>query len=565
MGLFQIVSSAANWLFEAINIMCDLVLFWGGLIMLLAYPLYFLITNFKKYTSERKSASLLSETFILLVVVLILGCIWAIPEEVWTFLALRQGTLFTNEMTRWADLSWIFSSARLVELCLAFFAFAMAVGREHGETRWLRSAVIQIVIILAGWFFNRWLGVIFISLPLLVAYYTSLREAALIVMPASDPDDHAEQKRRVSAFRSYTWGIQSPMTVVDGHAWKKYEPRIRGDITWNFADFRIPFLKNSDWRPGVIWTPSHQVVSISGGTKFKRIDGPGIVFTGKLERLDQVFDLRLQLRTREIEVVSKDGVHFIARYFTAFRIDNEEWPRDVYNKVRPLNAILRGANKLSYTKGSFHFSNLRVQAALGITSTKATEDLPTVFWDQWVMNVVEDQTRKVISQKKLDEMWRPAEDARFKNAMDVIAKEIKESSETVTRSAGILLITARVVNFHFSAKEGELDEISQQQITTWRSEWERKRVKILSEAEAESERVQQEARAYAESVLLNAIAEGLQKTHDINPELPRFVIAQRFLSSLQDYIHKEPMDEEKRAELLNEFKFWQEQFSPKEK
>ena len=65
--------------------------------------------------------------------------------------------------------------------------------------------------------------------------------------------------------------------------------------------------------------------------------------------------------------------------------------------------------------------------------------------------------------------------------------------------------------FQFFKQDNEIDEISKQQLATWSSEWERKRIRILSEAEAESEHSQQEARAYAESLLLNSIAEGYKK------------------------------------------------------
>jgi len=322
------------------------------------------------------------------------------------------------------------------------------LGHEFGKKRWFFSALGHIAVITLGWIFNRWMGILFVSIPLIVAYYCILRDLALIVMPTSNPEDRVEQKKRINAFISYSWGIQSPMTVVDGHAWMWYAPRIFGDVTWDFSDFPFPIIKNLE-RPGLIWTRSHQVAAISGGTKFKRVDGPGVVFTGKVERLEQVFDLRMQLRTNEIDVVSKDGIHFIARFFTVFRIDNENWKKEIYESLRPMNALLRGADKLSHTKGSFPYSNLRVQAVLGMTSTNATTGDPIIYWDQWVMTVVEDQTRKVISQKNLDELWRPANDKKFANALDIIAEEIKKNSELILRAAGILLVVARVVNFRF--------------------------------------------------------------------------------------------------------------------
>ncbi len=613
------------------------------MILLIAYPVYFFSSNFKKYTKERKSAELLIHTVILFVIVAVLGGIWAIPEIVAPFIpqkpeptseatpvesqemspeipqeesyetppetspAESQPITIEKLMELWKKNLPASSTFRWIIVVTIFTFLAWLLGHEHGNNRWLRSVLTIVAMIALGWLVNFWMGILFLSVPMIAVYYSALRDLALIVMPASNPEDKVEQKKRINAFISYAWGTQSPMTVVNDHAWKKYDPRIPGDITWNFSEFPLPLINKLD-RPGVVWTRSHQTVAISGGTQFKRIENPGISFTGRLERLDQVFDLRTQLRSREIEVVSKDGIRFIARYFTAFRIDNENWIEETYSKLRALNLNLRGANRLSYTQGSFPFSHLRVQATLGVTSTKVSEGTPLIYWDQWVMNVIEDQTRKVISQKNLDEMWRPANDYKFANAMDVIADEIKGNAEMTLRVAGILLFVARVVNFSFPTKKDsedsaqdkkseddapykkkdeakekndeaakqkkkkELDEISRQQIATWGSEWERRRHSILAEAEAEAERAQQEARAYAESLLLNSIAEGLQKTHEINPELPRHVIAMRFLSSLQDYVHKELEEEEeeegpgqssekkKREKLSRYLQEWQEMY-----
>ena len=562
-----------NNMFGLANGMLDIAFLWGGLFLLFAYPVYFFVTNLKKYTKEQKGRELLSQAIILFLIVAGIGLLWILPEVIWLGVAWMRKLSILEELAKWGDWSRIFSNIRLAMFLGAFFFFAYLLGHEHGENRWRISAFGHIAVIVLGWLVNRWMGILFISIPLIAAYYSALHDLALIVMPTSNPEDKVERKKRANAFISYTWGTQSPMIVSDEHAWKKHEPRIPGDITWQFADFPIPIIKNLDWRPGLVWTRSHQVAAISGGTKFKRVDGPGVVFPGKLERLDQVFDLRLQLRTREIDVISKDGIRIIVRYFTGFRIDNEEWKKEVYDALRPLNLLLRGADKLSYTEGSFSYSHLRVQATLGMTSTKTTTDEKIIYWDQWAVNVIEDQTRKVISQKNLDELWRPADDKKFANALDVIAEEIKKNSELTLRGAGILLVVARVVNFRFlpkaGAKEGEMDDISRQQINTWASEWERKRDHILSEAQAESDRSQQEARAYAESLLLNSIAEGLQKTHEINPNLPRYVIAMRFLSALQDYVHQQPAEGEqgedikrRMAELQKNFIDWQEQLYP---
>ena len=562
-----------NNMFSLANNLLDFVFLWGGLILLFAYPVVFFTSNLKKYTDEHRGQELLTQTIILFLIIAGIAIVWASPEIAW-WVWFRKPTT-ANEIATWRNLAWKFSTIRLALFLSASCAFAYFLGHGNGEKRWLVSAIGHIAVIVFGWLVNFWMGIIFISVPMIATYYGALYSLASVILPASDPEDRAEKKKKFFVLACYTWGTQSPITVVDGHAWKKYEPRVPGNITWEFSEFPIPFF--SKWqRPGIIWTQSHQVAATTTGMKFKRVDGPGLIFPGKMERLDQVFDLRLQLRTREIEVVSKDGIRFIARYYTAFRIDKEEWDKGLYDSIRRTNPQLRGADKLTHTEGSFPFSHSRVQATLGITSTKVSEGTPLILWDQWVMNVIEDQVRKIISQKNLDEMWRPANDYKFANAMDVIANELKGNSGMTLRAVGILLVASRVVNFKFPSTDEQGDEIAKQQINTWSSEWERRRHGILAEAEAESERLQQEARAFAESQLLNSIAEGLQKTHEINPQLPRHVIAMRFLSSLQDYVHKEVSEEEegeeegihqsseknKREKLLKYLQDWQDSFLP---
>jgi hypothetical protein len=538
-----------NHVLGIVNNALDFVFLWGGLIIILGYPVYFYFKSLRKYNKERqnkkkgtKGGDLLSQTIILFIVMIFAALIWLLPELLnlaWPKI-IQKGSNFARFSTnvRWGEIS------------LIIFSLAYFLGRGFGEKRWLQSSIGHIALIFFGLTVGRWAGILFITAPILVAYYSILYRMALITLPTSNPEDRAERRKRFIVLVSYTWGIQRPLIVVDGNGWNKTETRIEGKFT---RDYPVP---------GLIWTQSHQAVTITSGIKFNRVDGPGVVFTGKMERPDQIFDLRLQLRTNEIEAVSKDGVSFKVRFFTGFRIDPEPWDKETYDTLRPMNTILRGADKPNYTQGSFPFSTLRVQAALGTTSTKATTNAtntPIIYWDQWAVNVVEDHTRKVISQKNLDELWRPAEDKKFASALDVIAKEIKENAELTLRAAGILLILARVVNFRFTSDTNPTDEISKQQLATWGSEWERKRAQMLSDAQAESEHAQQEARAFAESLLLNSIAEGLQKAKEIDSKLPRYVIAMRFLSSLQDFVHKQS-DEKSMEELQSYLKEWQEQF-----
>jgi len=544
----MVVLEAANWFFNVANKALDIVLPVILFFVLLVYPVFYLIRGIRKANKETqpekkqsKLKDVLSGTVILFFTsIASFGIFWGFPE----FIYLRTGLLWPVLALRWI----IFS--------ITFIVIAYIFCHDYGENRWKFSVFGHIAVLLLGWLIQEWIGILLISLPLFVVYYCSLYNLAMIILPTSDPESQAEKRKRFLILVSYTWGIQRPIIAVEEHAWKKPDVRIPGDITHD-----LPI-------PGLVWTRSYQVVGITSGMKFKSVDGPGLAFTTKLERPLQIMDLRLQIRSNEIDVISKDGIAFKAVIFTAFRLDPEPWDQETYETLRRLNPALRGADTITHTLGSFPFSHLRIQAAIGITSSKSTGDVP-IYWDQWVLSVIEREARQVISQKNLDELWRPLEDKKGANALDDIAARIKDKAYLPLRSTGILVLVARVVNFRFPSEKGQTDGISEQQIATWGSEWERKRTNILAEAQAESERSQQEARAYAESLLLNAIAEGLQKTEEIDPNLPHYVIAMRFLSALQDLVHQQTTGEESNsenanrlAELQNRLSSWRNQISP---
>jgi len=523
----KVVNEALNVInaaLDLINHTIDIVLPWIGLVGIIGYIAYSLIKYINKHRQKKSAGKneggmgdiILRAGNLIGVAVLLYIAFWWFPNLIYK----RFGWGWAPPFLRWVEFGSV----------LTFLAYMY--GHKHGEKRWIISAIGHFLIILFGWLVKGWIGLLLISLPLIISYYIALYQMAMITLPVNNPEDRLEKGRRFLILVSYTWGAQFPLYVVGEHAWKKTETRIPGSFTRN-----LPM-----GIPGLIWTKSHQVVGITSGIQFKRVDGPGLAFMEKMERPFQVVDLRSQIRTTDIDVVSKEGINFKAVVLCGFRMDPEAWDNETYIKLRSKNSLLRGADKPSYTIGSFPFSNKRIQAALGTTTTQETGDA-IIYWDQWAVNVIEDAARKVISQITLDELWRPANDQKGANALDEIAFEIKSSAALTLRSAGILLLVARVVNFKFPTAKDQPDKISEQQITTWESEWERKRTKILDEAQAESNRAQQDARAYAESILLNSIAEGLQKTYEIHPRLPRYVIAVRFLRSLQNFIHEMPKKE----------------------
>ncbi len=532
-----------NSVIKTANNLLDFVFLWGGLFLILQYPFQFFAKSMDKYAKEKQKNpnenrgwELISQSFILFFASVFVGLFWVAPELGRFFfpqnaLAKIPGVLSTGY--RWA---YIFA-------ILTFLLYVF--GHEYGEGRWRSSILGHGVVIFSGLVLDGWMGVLFISLPVLLAYYVVLYCLAMVTLPTANPDDQKERWKRFTVFAAYVWGLQFPMVVVDGHAWEKPETRINGDFTWDYPV------------PGLIWAQAHQVVGITNGIAFKRVEGPGLIFTGKLERAEQIVDLRRQVRVNDVNVVTRDGISLVVVVLSVFRIDNEKWGEELYRQLRTSNPLLRGANIPTQKVGLFEYSAKRVQAALSITSSKAGEQDSTIYWDQWAVNVVEDQARKIVAQKTLDELWRLPEgkDKSDTNALKEIANEIKKQVVPILRASGILLYASSVVNFKFPN-----DEMLEQQIHTWGSEWEGKKSNIIEEAKAEAKRSQQEARAYAATLMMEAIEEGLHTTQLLSPNLKPHMTAMLF-SALQEYIDKSP-DEATPEEEQHYVRETQEPFMP---
>lgn len=523
---------AANF----INASLDIVLPYVAALLLICAAIYYIWS----IRAEGLQRCLYLGTILLLEEVFAVLIIWFLP--IW--------------IAQWVSKPELTPYFRWLVLSLVAIGVIILISRQHGGLRGLFSASGHLSLFFIGWYIDRWMGIIFVSGILLAIYYYIMWRIAMIVVPASRPEDQNERRQRFLVLLSYTWGLQMPLLVVGDPAGREIETRISGDFT---RDFRVP---------GFVWTRAHQTVGITAGVQFSRVDGPGLAFTGFLERPFECIDLRTQLRTTTIDAVSKDGIPFKAVVFTAFAVDKENWSTELYNRLRWINPLLRGGRIPNYRLGSYPFSHSRIRAVLSTTGVNSPRDEQEteMHWNDWVISQVEEAARQVLSQRDLDQLWRIRDVQQERDrkqeasALNEIAGEIRDKIATPLMQSGIRLFSARVVNYLFSeaAKENEREMtmedkvkekdkksvgIVQQQIATWSVDWERQRAQVLAEGEAEAQRLQQEARAYAHSLLLTSVAEGMQRNSLLNPQIPRYVIAMRFVGALEELIRQQPEDE----------------------
>ena len=345
-------------------------------------------------------------------------------------------------------------------------------------------------------------------------------------LPASDPEDKVETWKKTRVFLVYLLGVQHTFWLA-----------AKTERKW---DVKLDGSSNQIGKPGIIWTWSHQAAGISRGAGANRIAGPGLIFTEPYEAPIAVVDLRMQSRVCHVDTVTKDGLKVSTIVFTAFTIDKRDSPliSHTSSKRRLGNA---GSINIDRMDGSFPYSSGRVLKALstvGITKPRQDqiEDKQELLWDEWVVKRVEHVTQQAVAERSLDELWRPKNDDRGTSALNEIAAHLQDLLAPELTEVGINLITVRIVNYEIPKD----DPIVQQNLNTWRSYWERK----IAEANADIEMIYRDeiekAHAYSKSLLLSAVADSIQRAHNIDAALPRHVIAQYFIHALDEYIKGQP-------------------------
>jgi hypothetical protein len=438
----------------------------------------------------------------------------------------------------WMTAAYVF---RWILLYLIFPGIFYAMFKKYRGRHAFFTTLVILTIALFGWWYDHWIGILLISIPIYFVLVYLVSRLSQVVIPTSNPDSKEEREQKFRAFLFYVLGIQYPFWVVKSSASREIEKRIDGDYFSGFAE------------PGTAWSRSHQVIGISAGIEFDQVEGPGVVFMKTYNRPVAVVDLRTQIRTAEVDTTTKDGVSIKAVVFTSFAIDREDWPKKGWKtddiKRLPsdirVNPYLENGLRLDRKIGSFPYSTARVKAALstaGIHSAYQTEDI-SIYWDQWVVAQVENAARQVVSQRNLNELWHPVKNGPAVSALDEMAIPIREIVEPRLRQVGINLFGARVVNFAI----GKEDKISKQQIESWKAVWTQKIKALESEAQAIYKEEIEKAHAYAKSAILGAIADGIEIARQENPDLPRHVIAVYYIHAIEEYIQRRPEVETKEA------------------
>jgi hypothetical protein len=431
------------------------------------------------------------------------------------------------------------------------------VTRRRNGYRTTVSVFVHLVFAGCGLLIQPGLGGIAFAVLALFLYYYLIYLSALAIIPTS-PGDPQRWKRFSILFR-YMWGFAVPVRIPR----KRTSKNVRDVISGN--------QRNAFGFKGLLCLHANQVAGLTTGTHFTRVVGPGVVFTRRFEKVFEngVMDLRTQIRTAWVDVISQEGVKYQALMLVVFRINPDlSYYHQELKRICPgqeCRQRLR-AHCREYQESGLPYVNLRARDALHMTGKKIFrfQDRETALsWDNMVVDQAQEVARQVLANRALSSLWEVQEAERDSAevhsasrgeeeggstlipAKEVIAKEMRDRLAEMLLAYGVKVITCRAVKFDFS-DSGDVtnDQIAEQQVQTWKAKWDRDTQRRIADGEAEAIRLQQEARIYARSLLLTSLADGMKEVEKSGSDSAKFVIGMGFLSALEDLLRREPKKEE---------------------
>ncbi len=493
---------------ETLNSAMDYLV--AGLCILLA--IYYLITStlgeVKKYRQLGNKNHVMGPVargiFLGMVLLLIFGLIFFLMGYVPQYISIESEQVLIDPIQS-STIRWILLYISILPL-IGFMTF------KYSRWRGVITSTILLTIGVIGWQFDQWFGFIFISLPSYIFLLYLSYHLAQVVFPSTNGISDSQRWLKFKYLLFYLLGTQYPFWVSGSSVSRDLEKRIDGNF---FVDF---------FPPGAAWSFSNQAVAVSAGIEFDNVEGPGLIFTGQYNRPVAAVDLRTQIRVAGVDATTRDGVPIKAIVITFFKVDNTVAP---------------GAVILDRPDAIYPYSTSRLKSVLstmGINTTPPlTGEQVKYYWDEWVVMQVQKAARQVISQRDLNQLWKPLNNSLGASALDEMAVEIKGLVEPLTYRYAIQLFASRIVNFKMDNK------ISARQIDSWKSIWSQKITAYQAEAEAADREETEKAHAYANSLFLGVVAESIRKANEGgNKQLSGKVIALYYIHAIEESIKRAP-------------------------
>jgi regulator of protease activity HflC (stomatin/prohibitin superfamily) len=341
-----------------------------------------------------------------------------------------------------------------------------------------------------GYLVGGRLGLLTITLSAVLAFWVGLFRLSRYILPLRD------DSQRGQAFRSlltFTLGSNYPYYVVEEREThiKKAHEMVEGN------QFRTFFAG-----PGFVLTSCDHSAVVSDGITSPGASAPGLNFTGLYQSLDQLIDLRPQLRAFYVEALTKDGMPIKVLTFIPFKVDDVGDQPELGDSF-PFDR--EAAFRAVYGQPLEH---KREQKEDPVEKKLQTiEELERIDWDYLVPAIGTRVLQDIISRYTVDELC--AADDPDRDPRAEIKKKLREKMEQEMEPWGIKVLGGGISNL-----VPQDEDVKKRRVENWQTEWKRKIMLAEIRGEARRERFLGQARVKAKADTLRIIAEGYARAVD---------------------------------------------------
>ncbi len=215
---------------------------------------------------------------------------------------------------------------------------------------------------------------------------------------------------------------------------------------------------------GILFVDSTSAVLLATDIRPTRVLGPGVHFMRKDEKIGAVVDLRIQMRRKDVEAQTRDGIWVKFKISARFRIDKTKLKLEEID----LEQVRWPA--------PYEWSPAQVVLALG-QSRVGIEQGESLRWDDIVMNEAVKRAYTLIAEYTFDKLIEP-HDPRL-DPRESVRRRLEDDVKEALAGRGIAVLGIRLTQFVPRDKRVDV-----QRLRSWKADWIR-RTKILeSEGQA---------------------------------------------------------------------------------
>jgi regulator of protease activity HflC (stomatin/prohibitin superfamily) len=402
----------------------------------------------------------------------------------------------------------------VLSLLLSVLACILLLGRVPPR----RRGALTLPLFLLGFFFactvgylvGGGLGLLTISLGAVLSFWLGLRGLSWYILPLRDSSQWGQA---FSSLWTFTLDRNFPYYIVEERVARVKEAHrtVEGDQFDPFGG------------PGIVLTGCDHSAAVSDGIKFPGASTPGLAFTGQFQSLDQLIDLRPQLRAFTVEAITRDGIRIKVLTFIPFKIDDGGRQPAL---DEPLPFRKDAAFRAVYGQPIEHKREKKEDPVEKKQQT--VEKLERINWDCLVPAIGTRIVQDIISRYTVDELC--AADDPTKDPRAEIKKELQERIKQEMAPWGIKAIGGGISNLL------PQEDVIKRRIENWQAEWKRKATLAQIRGKATRQRLLGRARARAKADMLRIIAEGYAQAVDagdlVRSNMMAFSLVEAMMSML---------------------------------